>query len=256
MTLKKKNCLIAPLHSYAEDDIGAQFEYDNRRVRVFGGRPLGDNRSIRFNIAYAVPWNCDVNNLKGIFQGEIYSVIMPKVTLYSEVSDQNSPKNSTVESQKQVDETLTLPKATSDDSMPQKGEEGVSQDAKNQTEERFEKGEKKRVDREESENASASGKPLPQEGKKELPVIDEKSFMTKSGENGVGEGKENVKVNSELGDIGSTQRKGIKEVAAYASHAVTSLVNSFNEEEKMLLYTTATVLVLALGVYASYRLRS
>ena len=33
----------------------------------FGGRSLGDNRSIRFNIVYAVPMNCDVNKLKGMF---------------------------------------------------------------------------------------------------------------------------------------------------------------------------------------------
>jgi len=28
--------------------------------------------------------NCDVNKLKGTFQGEIYSIIMPKVTISSE----------------------------------------------------------------------------------------------------------------------------------------------------------------------------
>ncbi|TKY68504.1 RESTRICTED TEV MOVEMENT 2 [Spatholobus suberectus] len=288
----ESHILLVHLPGYAQEDIGAKFEYDYRRVRVFGGRPLGDNRSIRFNIVYAVPWNCDVNKLKGMFQGEIYSVIMPKVTTSSEVLDQNSPKSSShstepkpekslgvippksekgqveiseepksiIESQKQANETLTAPKATSD-SVTQKGEEGISQDAKNQTEEKVLNGEKKRVDeketKEESKNASASGKP-PQKGKKEH-VMDETSFTPKSAENGKGKGKENVEMNGKLSDaeiIGSSKRKRIKEVAASASHAVTSLVKRFNEENMMPLYTSATVLVLALGVYASCKLRS
>lgn len=263
---------------YAEDDIGAQFEYDYRRVRVFGGRPLGDNRSIRFNVVYAVPWNCDVNKLKGMFQGEIYSVTMPKVNTSSDFPDQNSPKSSShgkaqievseepksiIESQKQDNETLTLPKAISD-SLPQKGEEVISQDAKNRREERFESSEKKRVDRkdtmEESENVSASGKP-PQKGKKEH-VMDETSFITKSEEDGKGKG-EKMEMNDTLDEgndgkdiIGTSKKKGIKEVATSASHAVTSLVKRFNEEDMMLLYTSATTaIVLALGVYASYKLR-
>ncbi|XP_014489853.1 inactive protein RESTRICTED TEV MOVEMENT 2-like [Vigna radiata var. radiata] len=241
------------LPGYAEDDIGAEFEYDyRRRVRVFGRRSLGDNRSIRFNIAYAVPMNCDVNKLKGVFQGEIFSIIMPKVTIPREVQDDIM----------KTCEALTLPKS---DSVPQKGEEGVSQDAKNQREVSFESSEKRRVERketkDESENGSASGKP-PQKGKNEG-VMDETSSIRRSKlgdiECKIGErkGKEKVEMNSKIGDVGSAERIRIKEVAATASQAVRSLIKGFNEEDKhLLLYTSVTVLVLALGVYTSYKLRS
>ncbi|KOM49663.1 hypothetical protein LR48_Vigan08g049000 [Vigna angularis] len=262
----ESHSLLVHLPGYAEDDIGAEFEYDYRRVRVFGRRSLGDNRSIRFNIAYAVPMNCDVNKLKGVFQGEIFSIIMPKVTIPRKVQGQimktcEEPK-SIVESQIQANEALTSPKS---DSVPQKGE-GVSQDAKNQREVSFESSEKKRVERketkDESENDSVSGKP-PQKGKNEG-VMDETSSITRSGKLGdieckIGErkGKEKVEMNSKIGDIGSSERIGIKEVAATASQAVTSLIKGFNEEDKhVLLYTSVTVLVFALGVYASYKLRS
>nr|KYP53544.1 hypothetical protein KK1_024437 [Cajanus cajan] len=247
METPESHILLLHLPGYAQEDIGAQFEYDYRRVRVFGGRALGDNRSIRFNILYAVPSNCDVNKLKGTFQGEIYSVIMPKVTTSKEIHDQNSPKSSpqapqksqmeiceepksTIESEKEANETSTAPKATND-IVPQKGE-GVSQDAKNQAKEKC-----------------ASGKPPPK-GNKEH-VMDETSFITKCEENGKDKGKEKVEMN-----IGSSKRKGIKEVAASTSHVVAKLVKGFNEEDMIVLYTSATVLVLALGVYASYKFRS
>ncbi|WVZ02839.1 hypothetical protein V8G54_023645 [Vigna mungo] len=263
----ESHSLLVHLPGYAEDDIGAEFEYDYRRVRVFGRRSLGDNRSIRFNIAYAVPMNCDVNKLKGVFQGEIFSIIMPKVTIPRKVQGQImktcEESKSIVENQIQANEALTSPKS---DSVPHKGEEGVSQDAKNQREVSFESSEKKRVERketkDESENASASGKP-PQKGKNEG-VMDETSSITRSGKLGdieckIGErkGKEKVEMNSKIGDIGLSERIGIKEVAATASQAVTSLIKGFDEEDKhVLLYTSVTVLVLALGVFASYKLRS
>lgn len=92
--------------------------------------------------------------------------------------------------------------------------------------------------------------------------MDETSFITKSEEDGKGKG-EKMEMNDTLDEgndgkdiIGTSKKKGIKEVATSASHAVTSLVKRFNEEDMMLLYTSATTaIVLALGVYASYKLR-
>ncbi|KAK8464348.1 hypothetical protein PHAVU_011G184400 [Phaseolus vulgaris] len=192
--------------------------------------------------------NCDVNKLKGVFQGEIYSIIMPKVTISSENGEMETceePK-SIIESQMQANEALTSPKATSD-FVPQKGEEGISQNAKNQREVNFESSERKRVNGKERKNASASGKP-PQKGKKEG-IMDE-TIGCKIGDR---KGKEKVEMNGKFGDIGSSKWIGIKEVAASASQAVTSLLKGFNEDEHVLLYTSATVLVLGLGVYASYK---
>ncbi|ESW05494.1 hypothetical protein PHAVU_011G184100 [Phaseolus vulgaris] len=156
--------------------------------------------------------NCDVNKLKGMFQGEIYSIIMPKVTISSENGEMETceePK-SIIESQIQANEALTSPKATSD-SVPQKGEEGISQNAKNQREVNFESSERKRVNGKERKNAFASGK-SPQKGKKEG-VMDE-TIGCKIGDR---KGKEKVEMNGKLGDIGSSKRIGINEVVASAS---------------------------------------
>ncbi|CAI8595861.1 unnamed protein product [Vicia faba] len=52
-------------------------------------------------------------------------------------------------------------------------------------------------------------------------------------------------------------RTGIKGIALSTTQAVTNYAKRFNEEDKQwLIYTSATILVVALGVYASYKYRS
>ncbi|KAK7313761.1 hypothetical protein VNO77_38959 [Canavalia gladiata] len=286
----ESHVLLVHLPGFARKDIGATFEYDYRRVRIFGGRPLGDNRSIRFKIVYAVPWNCDVNKLKGKFEGEIYCVIMPKFIISRElVPNQNAPKSSSQDvipsksttsekgqimeishEQKSIFDSQKQANEATSDSMPQKGKEGISKklaftiDAKNQIEEKFENGEKHiRVDKEEAKRISRNTCELGKSPQKV--VMDEKSFITKSAKKDKGKGEER-EMNGKLGYadegvyekdiIESSKRKKIKEMADSASQALTSLVKRFNEEDmQMLLYTSSTVVVLVLGVYASYKLR-
>ncbi|KAH1249764.1 hypothetical protein GmHk_05G013058 [Glycine max] len=55
----------------------------------------------------------------------------------------------------------------------------------------------------------------------------------------------------------STTRATIKEVVTSASQAMTSLAKKFNEEDKQrIAYMGTSVLVVALGVYATYKLHS
>ena len=82
---------------------------------------------------------------------------MQKVTISSENGEMETceePK-SIIESQIQANEALTSPKATSD-FVPQKGEEGISKNAKNQREVNFESSERKRVNGKERKITIAS----------------------------------------------------------------------------------------------------
>ena len=55
---------------FAREHIGAKTEYDFGRVRVHGERSLGNNRRARFNALYQVPKYCDINKIKGKFDGK------------------------------------------------------------------------------------------------------------------------------------------------------------------------------------------
>ncbi|KAL9298216.1 hypothetical protein ACSQ67_024112 [Phaseolus vulgaris] len=78
-----------------------------------------------------------------------------EVTISSENGEMETCEElkSIIESQIQANEALTSPKAKSD-SGPQKGEGGISQNAKNQREVNFESSERKRVNGKERKNAS------------------------------------------------------------------------------------------------------
>jgi type IV secretory pathway VirB10-like protein len=47
-------------------------------LRVSGERPLNDNRWSRFEQAFPVPENCDVDKIQGLFQQGILTITMPK----------------------------------------------------------------------------------------------------------------------------------------------------------------------------------
>ncbi|XP_061354781.1 inactive protein RESTRICTED TEV MOVEMENT 2-like [Gastrolobium bilobum] len=152
---------------FARENVGAKFERDFVRVRVFGERSLGNNRSCRFNEVYQVPANCDTNRIWGKFEGGIITITMPKKVhsepkQETEPTEQETPKTPTQETEpnQEKDKEDIPPKSeTGDDqgkttttdaevkdqkgqegisnqetsateeSMPQKGEKGISQDA-------------------------------------------------------------------------------------------------------------------------------
>lgn len=160
------------------------------------------------------------------------------------------------------------------DFMPQKDQQGTPQkltstrETMHQTEEKFagaiaENDQMKRVEKKETmqDNGepSASGKPPDQK------VMMESKKETKESAEGKGKGNEKEK-NSKFREADEgihrkedieSKGKRIKEVAASASQAITSLKKRFNEEDKqMLIYTSATVLIVAVGFYVSYEFRS
>ncbi|KAL5127419.1 Pentatricopeptide repeat-containing protein [Glycine soja] len=64
---------------FAREHIGAKTEYDFGRVRVYGERSLGNNRRARFNALYQVPEFCDINKIKGKFDGKTVIITIPTI---------------------------------------------------------------------------------------------------------------------------------------------------------------------------------
>ncbi|XP_040864959.1 inactive protein RESTRICTED TEV MOVEMENT 2-like [Glycine max] len=67
------------LKGFAREHIGAKTEYDFGRVRVYGERSLGNNRRARFNALYQVPEFCDINKIKGKFDGKTVIITIPTI---------------------------------------------------------------------------------------------------------------------------------------------------------------------------------
>nr|KYP55011.1 hypothetical protein KK1_001215 [Cajanus cajan] len=339
---------------FKREDIGAKIEYDLGRVRVHGDRSLGNNKRARFNVLYEVPEYCDINKIRGKYDGKSVTITIatipekvptkqkpqetepsqeegapthddqdktvasdqvpkeeatpPKATQESmhQKGQEGVPQNATttkVENEKQVGdhETSATPKDTQE-SKPQKGQEEIppkdqvtkvesekqvgdhetsatpkdTQESKPQKEEKFE-GEtvdeneenQKVIGKNETEDHLESGK------SHEKGVVDDSSATKKEGkEESKGldtyEGEKGRERNGKIVNDGvekksenkkdiheSTTRTRIKEVAASASQAMTSLVKRFNDEDNQkIIYMGAAVLVVALGVYATYKLRS
>ncbi|CAJ1958661.1 unnamed protein product [Sphenostylis stenocarpa] len=175
------------------------------------------------------------------------------------------------------DGSTSTPQEHTKESMPQKGKEETppkttfSTNAKLQGEEKFaeenDENEEKQKSNEKVESEDRSKKDL-ESGKahEKDGVEDSPKREIKEESKGLGT-FEGEKMNGKIGnDVGyksdekampeSATRSRIKEVAASASQAVTSLAKRFNEEDKQrIIYMGAAVLVVALGVYATYKLR-
>ncbi|KAL2337342.1 hypothetical protein Fmac_011788 [Flemingia macrophylla] len=373
---------------FKREHIGAKIEYELRRVRVHGDRSLGKNERARFNVLYDIPEYCDVNRIRGKYDGNTVIITIPtipdkvptkqepqqtqkepqetepyqeddekegshthddqdktvandhvyeeeaeretstprppmatqesmrqkgqegisqnasitKVESEKQVGDQETsatPKDTEeskpqkgheeirqkdefteVESKKQVvhEDSSSTPPEDTGESLPKKGQEAIipkatlTKDAKLQAKEKFE-GEKvdeneekqKVIGKDKTEDHLESGK------SHETGMVDD-SFSTtrKEGQekskglgtlvtdgkivnDGVEKKSDNKKALHE-----SITRTRIKEVAASASQAMTSLAKRFNDEDnkQRMVYLGAAVLVVALGVYATYKLRS
>ncbi|CAL5201184.1 unnamed protein product [Lathyrus oleraceus] len=73
----------------------------------------------------------------------------------------------------------------------------------------------------------------------------------------LGDGNEDDEKKSDKKSFGESTKTRIKDMALSTTQAVTNYAKRFHEEDRQkLIYTGATILVVALGVYASYKYRS
>ncbi|KAK4256467.1 hypothetical protein QN277_009324 [Acacia crassicarpa] len=71
--------LLIHLPGFAGENIKAKFESSNRRVKVFGERPLvGSNRWRRFSVFYPVPESCETTKIQLKFEAGIVTILIPK----------------------------------------------------------------------------------------------------------------------------------------------------------------------------------
>jgi len=349
---------------FAREHVGAKVEYGFSRVRVHGERSLGNNRMVRFNTYYQVPEYCDMNKIKGKFDGKTVIITIPTIPdkvpkkepqeppkeppqeteANPEDQNQDAPTptddnqektKSTTESKEEVDHEPSTPPNATQESMHQKGQEEVQEKAaitkvesekqvdqetsnptKDTEESKSQEGQEEMPQKDDSTKVGDDGststpqehtkESMPQKGQEETPQKatfstndnlqgeekqkamgneESEDHSKKDLESGkahemvgvedspVGEIKEERKglmrkfeggkMNGEIGNksdekaMPESTRSRIKEVAASASQAVTSLAKRFNEEDKQrIMYMGAAVLVVALGVYATYKLRS
>ncbi|XP_019440882.1 PREDICTED: inactive protein RESTRICTED TEV MOVEMENT 2-like isoform X2 [Lupinus angustifolius] len=298
---------------FAKEHIGAKVEFDHRKIRVFGEQPLRNDRTIRFNLVHQVPPTCDINGIKGKFDGGIVTITIQKKLISKEVPNQKPQQSATreAESSHANNKETIAPKSTIGDKAKDKSTTSEVKDHKAIVQS------KEEVDNDTSKLPKVEEKTMPQKGQEEKKVEKERVVVkevtkedtnntsesrkeckndvvervvkevTKEGSSEIKEDrKESSKVEESFVDAKFTKeeekekekkRKGsfgaveesygksipesrfkrIKEVVASASEAVTSVTKKFNDEDKQkLIYMSAAVVMVALGVYASYKFRS
>ncbi|KAI9115347.1 hypothetical protein K1719_013666 [Acacia pycnantha] len=71
--------LLVHLPDFTRQQVGAYYEAAYRRIRVFGEKPIENNKRIRFSKVHTIPEDCDADQLKGQFQeGAIITITIPK----------------------------------------------------------------------------------------------------------------------------------------------------------------------------------
>ncbi|KHN48494.1 hypothetical protein glysoja_040625 [Glycine soja] len=138
---------------FVREHIGAKIEYEFSRVRIHGERSLGNNKRARFNALYQFPEYCDINKIKGKFDGKTVIITIPTIPgkvpkLETQPTEQEPPKEPSEEEESNPEEekegtptddnqdskeeanhvTSTPPNATQE-SMHQKDQEGIPQKA-------------------------------------------------------------------------------------------------------------------------------
>ncbi|KAI9099566.1 hypothetical protein K1719_024571 [Acacia pycnantha] len=70
--------LLVHLPDFARQQVGAYYEAAYKRIRVFGEKPIENNKRIRFSKVYTIPEDCDADKLKGRFQEGAITLTIPK----------------------------------------------------------------------------------------------------------------------------------------------------------------------------------
>ena len=149
--------VVSHYTGFAREHVGAKVEYGSSRVRIHGERSLGNNSMVRFNTFYQVPEYCDMNKIKGKFDGKTVIITIPTIPDKVPKKPQEPPKEapqeteanpadenqdaptptddnqektkSTTESKEVVDHEISPPPNASQESMHQKGQEEVQEKA-------------------------------------------------------------------------------------------------------------------------------
>ncbi|KAK4276045.1 hypothetical protein QN277_019037 [Acacia crassicarpa] len=289
--------LLVHLPGFSKEQVGASFEEDTRKIRVFGERPLDINKRKRFKEEYVIPETCDSDKLKGMFEGTVITITMPKKPISSvtlevpkpaeEAAKQVTPPTSktsgveeatTGESEKPQKDKEEIPQkgikeeekhrdemAAEDASTPEKaeGESRMSQKDQEGTPQEGKLEDEKHKENKKAEKTSEAGKEpqkaqtLAREASKDKGSSGMKTPEKRKKEKEVKTGKVNQRIHGKKESDELSIAKGIKDIANSASQAMSRLADKVREEDKQkLLYAGAAILMVAVGIYASFKLRA
>ncbi|KAE8037910.1 hypothetical protein FH972_010462 [Carpinus fangiana] len=122
--------IVIHLPGFVKERIKIAFVQSPRILRVNGERPIQDNRWSRFNEAFPVPENCEVDKIDARFLQGILTITMPKNVISQlrpageakTIQNPTSTPNSTADQPKpqEVAEEIPPPEPTSAKTAPQK----------------------------------------------------------------------------------------------------------------------------------------
>ncbi|KAF2284093.1 hypothetical protein P3X46_012841 [Hevea brasiliensis] len=73
------NILVVHLPGFQKEQINISYVHSSRLIRVIGERLIVGNKWSRFNQAFSVPQNCDVQKIQAKFQNGVLTITMPKL---------------------------------------------------------------------------------------------------------------------------------------------------------------------------------
>ncbi|KAJ7982489.1 inactive protein RESTRICTED TEV MOVEMENT 2-like [Quillaja saponaria] len=273
----ESHVVLLQLPGFEKDMIKIICVHSTLIVRVLGERLIENNKWIRFNQAFSIPDNCDIDKIYGMFEQGLLKVIMPKKIVSSKIAPKevktkqeppttskpapdaelpkpeivqkklNPPKSSSVTDIKhEKAPLLSSPPKPNADFKPQKGQQEIpikttfTSDSINEI---FEKNEVKEANR----KHSMSRKHEKAEESKEFTFAAGISIPKTSEKD-----KDKFSVSDEGKDlIDAKEKVVIKEVIASAAEAITRLAKNFNDEDKQMLANMgAAILVIVVALWA------
>jgi hypothetical protein len=110
---------------FVKERVKITFVQDPRILRVNGERPIQDNRWSRFNEAFPVPENCNVDKIEASFRQGILTITMPKTVISQlrpaeEAKTIQNPSSTPKPKPQEVAEEIPPPEPTSAKTAPQK----------------------------------------------------------------------------------------------------------------------------------------
>ncbi|KAL4307445.1 hypothetical protein HN51_041794 [Arachis hypogaea] len=267
---------------------GAKVEFDYSRVRVFGEQPLENNKIKRFNIVHQVPPTCDINSITGkILDGSIVSIKMPKkvpsdpVPQTTEIEEEpkTSPeaKPGEDDTEQQATTEKEEPKASTEAEAGKNNDEqdGPPPQQENVAAEAEVEEDKRGIsdhDHEEPKSSTEQNKfdDSVDDDKKPADAVSQETAAGGDGNlerEGKEESEEDVKKTAEEEKERSEEKvcsindERIKSESAAVVGGLKGMVTGFvkrleEEDKRRVIYMSAAVVVVALGVYASFKFRS
>ncbi|KAI9095309.1 hypothetical protein K1719_026343 [Acacia pycnantha] len=249
--------LLVHLPGFSKEQIGASVDVDSRKIRVFGEKPLDNNKRKRFKEEYAIPETCDSDKLKAKFDGTVITITMPKKLISRVTPEVQKPAQ---EADKQVTPPTSKTSGVEAGAIKE-GEKGVSQEQPKSEMESQREPDKKKDETPTPPEATTGESEKPQKDKEEIPqkgsrgtpqkgkLEDEKHKENKKAEKTSEAGKEPQKAQT-------LAREASKDKGSSGMQTPEKRKKESDELSKPKGIKGAAILIVAVGIYATFKLRA